>query len=147
VVIDDLSEEGLIDDELYIGWKNLEMNDYEMIQLDSGQNENEYVAYIPTQLSDTEVHYYVHAVDYSGREEYLPMAGYFSFDAIGGSPTQQGDINMDDVVNILDVVLMVNHILNLADLSDYQVQLADMNQDGIVNILDVITLVNSILEG
>ena len=57
------------------------------------------------------------------------------------------DINMDDLVNILDVVLMVNYILNLAELSDDQMQLADMNQDGIVNILDVITLVNSILEG
>ena len=54
---------------------------------------------------------------------------------------------MDDLVNILDIVLMVNYILNLTELSDYQMQLADMNQDGIVNILDVIILVNSILEG
>ena len=145
--IDDLSEEGLIEDELYIGWKNTEMNDYEIILFEPSENDDEYVAYIPTQMSDIEVHYFIHAVDYSGREEYLPMAGYFSFNATGGTPTEQGDINMDDLVNILDVVLMVNHILNLADLSDYQIQLADINQDGIVNILDVITLVNSILEG
>ena len=146
-VIDDLSEAGLIEDELYLGWKNSNMNDYEIVQLEESTGENEYIAYIPTQLSDTEVHYYIHAVDNTGREEYLPMAGYFSFTAIGGTPTQQGDINMDDLINVLDIVLMVNYILNLTDLSDYQIQLADMNQDGIVNILDVITLVNSILEG
>ena len=33
------------------------------------------------------------------------MAGYFSFDAVGGIPVQDGDINMDDSVNVLDVVL------------------------------------------
>ena len=81
------------------------------------------------------------------RVEALPIAGYYEFNAVGGTPTQQGDVNMDDGINILDIVLMVNHILNLTDLSDYQLQLADMNQDSIINILDVIILVNSILEG
>ncbi len=146
-IIDDLSQEGLISDELYVAWKNTQMNDYEIIQLEPGQNENEYVAYIPMQPVDTEVRYFIHAVDYSGRVETLPIAGYYEFNAVGGTPTQQGDVNMDDVINILDIVLMVNHILNLTDLSDYQIQLADMNQDSIINILDVIILVNSILEG
>ena len=52
-----------------------------------------------------------------------------------------GDINNDDIVNVLDVVLLVNIILYGGDLSN-----ADVNQDGIVNILDVVTLVNIIFE-
>ena len=53
-----------------------------------------------------------------------------------------GDINNDDIVNVLDVVLLVNIILYGGDLSN-----ADVNQDGVVNILDVVTLVNIIFEG
>jgi len=53
-----------------------------------------------------------------------------------------GDLNQDDMLNILDIIIMVNIIL---ELDDYE-SLADMNEDGIVNILDVITLINAILE-
>jgi hypothetical protein len=56
-----------------------------------------------------------------------------------------GDINMDDYVNVLDIVLMVNFVLGTQELSPNQIQLADMNDDGIVNILDVVSLVNIIL--
>ena len=54
-----------------------------------------------------------------------------------------GDLNQDDLLNILDVIIMVNFILGLEN-DEF---LADMNEDGIVNILDVITLINAILEG
>ena len=73
--------------------------------------------------------------------------GYYSFSAIGGMPTQQGDINLDSTINVLDIVLMVNYILNVAELTDYQLEIGDLNNDTIVNILDIITLVNIILEG
>jgi predicted MPP superfamily phosphohydrolase len=53
-----------------------------------------------------------------------------------------GDLNQDDMLNILDIIIMVNIIL---ELDDYE-SLADMNGDGIMNILDVITLINAILE-
>jgi hypothetical protein len=145
--IDDLSDEGLIAEELYIGWKNSEMDDYEIIYFTPGNNTDEYIANIPSQINDTEIHYFLHAVDNTGREEYLPMAGYYSFSAIGGMPTQQGDINLDSTINVLDIVLMVNYILNVAELTDYQLEIGDLNNDTIVNILDIITLVNIILEG
>ena len=74
------------------------------------------------------------------------FAGYYSFEAVGGNPSQNGDVNMDEVINILDIVLTVNYILNISDLTDYQIQLADMNADGVVNILDVISIINIILE-
>ena len=53
-----------------------------------------------------------------------------------------GDLNQDDILNILDIIILVNIIL---ELDDYE-YLADMNEDGIVNILDVITLINAILD-
>ena len=52
-----------------------------------------------------------------------------------------GDLNQDDIINILDVILLVNLIL---DGIDYSV-LGDINNDGQINILDVILLVNIIL--
>ncbi len=53
-----------------------------------------------------------------------------------------GDLNQDDLLNILDIIIMVNIILGLEN----DQLLADMNEDGIVNILDVITLINAILD-
>ena len=68
------------------------------------------------------------------------MAGYFSFMAMGGTIYDLGDLNMDGIINILDVVSIVNVVLN-----DEQQDLADLNSDGIINILDIINLVNIIL--
>jgi len=53
-----------------------------------------------------------------------------------------GDLNNDEVVNILDIIILVEHILNsvTADLEG-----ADINDDGNVDILDVVQLVNIIL--
>ena len=51
-----------------------------------------------------------------------------------------GDLNGDDVLNVLDVVLMVNLALD----GGYE-DVADMNEDGVVNVLDIVTLINSIL--
>ena len=51
-----------------------------------------------------------------------------------------GDINNDDLINVLDIVLLVNLILD----GMYD-QNADMNEDQILNVLDIVLLVNSIL--
>ena len=51
-----------------------------------------------------------------------------------------GDINYDEVINILDVIETVNLVLS----NEYE-YIADINSDGIVNILDIIRLVNIIL--
>tara|TARA_Y100001936_G_C16091555_1_gene686692 strand:+ start:3418 stop:5838 length:2421 start_codon:yes stop_codon:yes gene_type:complete len=56
-----------------------------------------------------------------------------------------GDVNLDDVVNILDVVNLVQAILGLEELNDNQVCNADINQDEVVNILDVVAIVQAIL--
>ena len=53
-----------------------------------------------------------------------------------------GDLNDDELVNVLDVLLAVNMVL---DISPDQ-SAADLNNDGDVNVLDVILIVNIILE-
>ena len=58
-----------------------------------------------------------------------------------------GDVTLDDVVNILDVVNLVQAILGNNDLNDNQICNADINSDGIINILDVVALVQAILGG
>ena len=55
-----------------------------------------------------------------------------------------GDINSDDVINILDVILLVNKILNsTSSYCLYKQSDIDFNEE--LNILDVIQLVNIIL--
>ena len=53
-----------------------------------------------------------------------------------------GDVNIDGLVDILDVITVINIILE----SGYNL-FADVNQDGSVNILDVVQIVNTILGG
>tara|TARA_X000000368_G_C23054484_1_gene723190 strand:- start:2949 stop:4808 length:1860 start_codon:yes stop_codon:yes gene_type:complete len=52
-----------------------------------------------------------------------------------------GDINMDEVINVLDVILIINMILG----SENENVLADMNSDGNINIQDIILVINLIL--
>tara|TARA_B100000029_G_C17249174_1_gene842089 strand:- start:30 stop:506 length:477 start_codon:yes stop_codon:yes gene_type:complete len=54
-----------------------------------------------------------------------------------------GDFNTDYVVNILDVIILVNHILSPATV---ELDGSDINNDSIVNILDVIILLNIVLK-
>ena len=53
----------------------------------------------------------------------------------------QGDVNGDEIVNVLDIVVTINLILS----GNEYLQSADQNLDGIVNVLDIVTLVNLIL--
>ena len=58
----------------------------------------------------------------------------------GDCPGTTGDINGDNILNVLDVVLMINIIIN----NQFDI-LADMNEDNFVNILDVVILVNILI--
>ena len=141
-IIDDLSGEGLVEDELKVFWWTDEMSESEEIIMNVCPQDimDCYSAQIPGQSSDVIIKYYIQALDNSGRLETLPMAGYFSFLALGGTMYDIGDLNMDGIINILDVVTMVSFVLD-----NVQHELADLNDDGIVNILDIIILVNIIL--
>ncbi len=53
----------------------------------------------------------------------------------------QGDMNQDNVLNVLDVIIVVNMALGTIEI-DLN---GDMNNDGGINILDVVILANIIL--
>ena len=55
-----------------------------------------------------------------------------------------GDVNGDGLVNITDVVLLVEHILNVENPS-FIMENADINSDNTINITDATLLVNIIL--
>ena len=76
----------------------------------------------------------------------MPHVEYGNFDLI-----PSGDINLDGVVDILDVVRVVNYVLadveeSAPALFEEQLHQADITQDGAINVLDIVTLVNVILE-
>jgi hypothetical protein len=56
-----------------------------------------------------------------------------------------GDVNGDGEVNITDVVLLVEHILDI-DNPSFIIENADINSDNTINITDATLLVNIILE-
>ena len=56
-----------------------------------------------------------------------------------------GDINFDEIVNILDIVLIVNIVLGNMEPTPSEWSAANVNGDGLVNILDVILIINIIL--
>ncbi|MBC8311168.1 MAG: choice-of-anchor B family protein [Candidatus Marinimicrobia bacterium] len=57
-----------------------------------------------------------------------------------------GDVNNDGGVNVLDIVNTVNAILDETPMTDEFFCAADINQDLVVNILDIVIMVNLILE-
>jgi len=56
-----------------------------------------------------------------------------------------GDVNQDSIINVLDIIVIMNYILNLSNLSEEQLALADMNQDQGINILDIVLLIGEII--
>ena len=56
-----------------------------------------------------------------------------------------GDVNSDEIVNILDIVQLVNIILdNIPE--NTNLDAGDLNNDDIINVLDIILIVNIILD-
>jgi len=62
---------------------------------------------------------------------------------VGGSTgcTLEGDLNLDGLANVLDIVLLVNLVLGNAEPDNC----SDVNGDGILNVLDIVLLVNIVL--
>jgi len=55
-----------------------------------------------------------------------------------------GDVNDDGVLNVVDVVQMVSHVLGANSLGENECH-ADLNGDGVVNVVDIVIIVNTIL--
>ena len=72
------------------------------------------------------------------------------FDDINGDGVWDEDFEGpagDGIVNVVDIVKLVGHILGTSPLGGYLLCEADMNQDGIINVVDIVFMVNTILGG
>ena len=74
---------------------------------------------------------------------YLDIAGPFSLPDLNLSI--QGDVNLDETINIQDVILVVGEILGNITLEGEEFDQADINDDLIVDVLDIVGLVDKIL--
>lgn len=63
-------------------------------------------------------------------------------DACEGRP---GDVTEDGTINVLDVLAVINHILDVQPLQGDALALADCNGDQSINVLDALGIVNVIL--
>ena len=74
------------------------------------------------------------------------MAGYYTFNVVATQLADDGDVNMDDSINVQDIIMIINYILGQTEFDDQQWSLADLNDDQSINIQDVILVVNIILD-
>ena len=58
---------------------------------------------------------------------------------------ERGDANCDGMVNLLDLITIVNHILGTQALEGDALWAADCNGDGDIDLLDLISIANVIL--
>ena len=56
-----------------------------------------------------------------------------------------GDINLDQVIDVLDIVILLNFVLEITTPTSDEIWSSDINQDQILNVLDIVGLVNIIL--
>ena len=69
---------------------------------------------------------------------------YDECDVCGGDGSScglSGDLNGDDLINVLDVVMLVGIILSAGEFNPA----GDLIEDGMLNVLDIVQLVNLIL--
>ena len=108
-----------------------ENNDMDLVNL-YPQNNNFYLS-----ISSENTNVLIANSNYNGTES---MNILFSI-SINQSNTV-GDLNNDEAINILDVIILVEHILSPGAT---ELDGADINNDGNINILDIVQLVNMIL--
>ena len=78
--------------------------------------------------------------DYNG---IAPDIGYYEYLT---NIFEYGDVNLDQILDILDILIIINIILDNYSASDQQLTLSDINTDNTIDILDVMLLINLILE-
>ena len=71
--------------------------------------------------------------------------GYYEISVSECANPLAGDVNCDNEIDILDIIAIVDTIVNMSQMNDYQEWSSDINQDQIIDILDVIIIINLIL--
>ena len=67
------------------------------------------------------------------------------FNEISSSSPYLGDTNLDGIINVLDILLLLNHILYGTGLSELGIVNADFNNDELINVSDIVLIVQLIL--
>jgi len=57
----------------------------------------------------------------------------------------EGDVNLDETINIQDVILLIGQVLGNTNLNDEQLEQADLNNDNVIDVLDIVNVVSKIL--
>ena len=60
---------------------------------------------------------------------------------------QLGDINNDNIINVLDIISLINYILGTILPNECEYLVSDINYDSNLDILDVVLMVNMIFGG
>jgi len=121
-----------------LNWKySAEDGPYGQVELELGLD-NTYTGEFPNLNPNSTIEYFITATNNLGNSVNHPNAGWHLFNSTNSI---LGDINNDEIVNILDVILVVNIVLGIDDFDD----LADINNDESIDVLDVVQIVNIIL--
>ena len=150
VIIDDLSDAGLIEDSIKVFWKNPGMNEWNSEYLyvsDVPEESNTWSGWIPTQEEGT-IQYYIQSADSSGRIENSPLAGWHEFWALPPNTCLEwdlGDMNNSGNIDIFDILLLADYVNSGYFPGSCPQTVSDINGDGNLNVIDVIFLVNMII--
>jgi hypothetical protein len=82
---------------------------------------------------------------YSGNNSMIARCTKYDLSNLGGNYILYGDVNFDNVINVLDVIQVINFILGVSTPTAEQLISADMNEDALVNVTDIVMIVNYIL--
>ena len=99
--------------------------------------------FIDSELETGDYCYEIYLLDDEGNEAFDSIEECIGFEQ--EITYISGDVTQDGLVNVLDVVLLVDWILTDTSLTDLEITIADMSGDGLVNVLDIVALVNVIL--
>ncbi|MGY8764297.1 MAG: agmatine deiminase family protein [Fidelibacterota bacterium] len=150
VIIDDLSEAGLIEDSIKVFWKIPSMNDWNseyLYGIDIPEEPNTWSGWIPTQEEGT-IQYYIQSADSSGRIENSPLAGWHEFWALPPNTCLEwdlGDMNNSGNIDVFDILLLADYVNSGYFPGSCPQTVSDINSDGNLNVIDVIFLVNMII--
>ena len=89
--------------------------------------------------SDTQNSFY----NLTGNKQWSPN----NFEILILSDTNFGDLNFNQILNVSDVVILIEHIMATNVFQNtHQELLADLNKDDLINISDVVAIITEILE-
>ena len=82
------------------------------------------------------------------QSESMMQSGDFGTPGSNNNSCQSnGDSNLDNIINIVDIVFTVGYILGEQEFNADNLCEADMDQNGIVNVVDIVSAIGYILEG